>query len=326
MTGAAPAHHISVVIPTYRRRDALARTLDALDRQSVAASEFEVVVVDDPVEDDAAAVAAVVGADRRPYAARQVSRHARGVSAARNAGWRAARAPLVLFLGDDIIAESDLLAQHLRCHAEHPGELVGVLGHVRWHHELDVTPFMRWLEHGIQFNYPSITGAEAHWGHFYTANISLGRAALELVGGFDEERFPFLYEDLDLGERLFAQGFRLLYEPRARAEHWHQSAIEDWRGRMAATARAERAWVTLHPELAPYFHDLMAGAARRPPYRGRTTGLLRWVPRGTPWLGPRLWRKADVYFRQQLAPAFLAAWSETEDPRAVSNASDPGAG
>ena len=280
-------------------------------------------VVDDPVDDDSQEVAAVVGS--RPYAVRHISRAERGVSAARNAGWRAAQAPLVMFLGDDIVAAPDLLERHLVRHERDGGPLVGVLGHVDWHRELDITPFMRWLEHGIQFNYPSIAGDEAHWGHFYTANISLPRAALELVGGFDEQRFPFLYEDLDLGERLFARGFRLLYEPAARAEHWHQTTIDEWRGRMAATARAEHAWVTLHPELPPYFRELMAEAADRPPSNGRAARLVGVVPRDAPWLGRRVWERADVWFRQQLAPAFLAAWDEVSRPAGGSAPAPPAA-
>lgn len=306
----SPAPRLSVVIPTFRRPDALERTLAALERQTVDPAVFEVIVVDDPVDDDPAAVASAIGADRRPFVAEQLHRDARGVSSARNAGWRAARAPLVLFLGDDIVADEDLLEVHLARHEADPDPLLGVLGHVRWHEDLSVTPFMIWIEHGIQFNYPSIQGDQAHWGHFYTANVSLKREALERVGGFDADRFPFLYEDLDLGRRLFDLGFRLRYEPRARGRHWHESRPEDWEGRMAATARAERTWVQRYPGERPYFRDLLADAVARPAMRGRAAALLRFVPRGFPWLGPRVWFRADIHFRQRLAPAFLRAWEE----------------
>lgn len=40
---------ISVVIPTYRRHDALTRTTAALAGQSLTADAFEDIVVDDPV-------------------------------------------------------------------------------------------------------------------------------------------------------------------------------------------------------------------------------------------------------------------------------------
>jgi hypothetical protein len=57
-----------------------------------------------------------------------------------------------------------------------------------------------------------------------------------------------------------------------------------------------------------YFHDKLAEAAGMPPARGRTTPLLRLVGRGTPVVGSVIWNSADVYYRQQLAPSFLAQW------------------
>jgi GT2 family glycosyltransferase len=300
---------LSVVIPTYRRRDALPRTLAALERQTVAPDRFEVIVVDDPDEDDPAAVTEIVNADARPFAARQLHRARPGVSAARNAGWRAADSPLVAFIGDDIMLAPEALAEHLACHAREPDERVGMLGPVVWARELKVTPFMRWLEEGIQFDYRSLPGEEASWAHFYTSNVSVKRSMLERVRGFDEERFPFLYEDLDVGYRMAAHGFRMVFNRRAIGEHLHVTRLEDWRARMAATARAERTWVELHPELPAYFHDRFAEAAAGP--RGSRLAALAigLVPKRAPVVGRRLWASADRWFSRRLAPAFLDAWA-----------------
>jgi GT2 family glycosyltransferase len=303
---------ISVVIPTYRRPDALGRTVDALERQTVGGDAFEVIVVDDSVDDDPEAVADALAVEQRRLRIRHLHREARGVSAARNAGWRAAEAPLVMFLGDDILASPRLLEEHLEWHARRGGDDVGVLGHVRWASEIETTSFMRWLERGYQFDYGTIRGDQASWVNFYTANISLPRALIEEVGGFDEERFPFLYEDLDLGYRLDQRGFRLLYNRRAEAEHLHPTTVDEWRGRMAATAAAERRWVSHHPEMPAYFHDRFAEAMRMPASDGRAARLLRWISPGVPGIGPPVWRRADAYYRQQLAPAFLEQWARDE--------------
>ena len=304
---AGPPPRISVVVPTYRRPDALGRTLDALARQTIGTDAVEVLVVDDPVADDAARVAADLA--RRPQLrAQHLHRSARGVSAARNAGWRAARAPLVLFIGDDILGVPELLAEHLAWHEQRGGPDVGVLGHVRWASELRTTPFMRWLDNGIQFAFGTIDGDEATWGHFYTSNISVPRAVLEEIGGFDEERFPFLYEDLDVGYRLHQRGFRLLYNRRALGDHLHPTTIEDWKRRIAATAPAERRWIAHRPEMPAYFHDLFADAAARPRAYGPGRALLKHAAPEGSRLGRLAWASADIYYRQQLAPAYLAAW------------------
>jgi GT2 family glycosyltransferase len=187
-----------------------------------------------------------------------------------------------------------------------------VLGHVRWARELKRTAFMVWLDRGIQFDYDSVAGTEAGPGHFYTSNISVKRTMLERVGGFDEDAFPFLYEDIDLGIRLAGHGFRLLYNRDARAEHLHDPRLEDWQRRMAATARAERTWVKRHPEQTPYFFDRFSEVADWGPVRGRIgRRLLPWVPRWVPVVGETVWRNADVYFRQQLGEPFIRAWKES---------------
>lgn len=299
---------LSVVIPTQGRSPAFPRVLDCLERQRLRAP-FEVIVVSDPIEGDAEATARAVGT--RPYPVEVIERRARGVSAARNAGWRRARAPLVLFIGDDILAHGRLLHEHMMWHERHPADEVGVLGHVRWARTLKVSPFMRWLDHGIQFDYPNIKGTEAGWGRFYTSNASVKRALLERVGGFDEE-FPFHYEDLDLARRMHEHGFRLLFNRRARAEHLHQVNVDSWRRRVVMQARSERQFVQKYPEVAPYFFDMYSAAADSPQVLGRGRFVARGVPRRLPWLGPRVWRSMSLYYLQQLAPDFLAAWEEAE--------------
>lgn len=307
---------ISVVIPTLGRRDRLARTFHALEKQTVAPGSFEVIVVSDPSGEETADTAELVSSGYSFRSQHLVAMSA-GASAARNAGWKSASSPIVLFLGDDILASPQLLEAHLEWHRQRGGPQVGVLGRVRWASEITTTPFMRWLEYGIQFDYPAIRGDAASWFNFYTANVSLPRMSLERVGGFDYLRFPFLYEDLDLGYRLHGLGFRLLYNRRARGEHLHPTTVADWRVRMAAVAVAERQWVSRYPEMPAYFYDKFVEAQRQPTARGRGRKLIRWIPPSFPLLGRKAWRSADVFYLQQLAPAFLDAWASDEaHPRA----------
>jgi GT2 family glycosyltransferase len=301
----------SVVIPTHRRTTLLAQALDRLERQTVSPERFEVVVVQDD-GDSRSDVERAIGS--RPFEVRRLVAGL-GPASKRNVGWRAARGRLIVFIDDDVFADPTLLAEHLTWHARHPEPTWGVLGHLRWSRALRVTPFMRWLEQGIQFDYGRAEGQlEPGWWHFYTANASVHRALLERVGGFDEEAFPsYGYEDLDIAARMAPLGFRLLYNAAATAEHHHPQTLADWRERVAKIAVSEREFVRRHSGYPPYFHDLFTAALAQPPARGRGVRIARWVPRATPWIGPRAWASVDVWHRQQLAAPFLAAWEAAGD-------------
>lgn len=305
------APQISVVVPTLDRVGLLGRVLDRFDAQTAAPHRFEVIVVAD-------AKHARIGeldrlADGRRYRVRRLQAGIPGASAARNVGWRAAQAPLILFIDDDILPEASLVAEHLLWHQRHPSREVGVLGLVRWASELRVTPFMRWLERGIQFDYSAITGIEAEWGHFYTANASAKRDLVQRAGGFDEARLPYGYEDLDLALRMHRDdGFRLLYNSAAVAEHLHPMDLDFWKRRVARIAVSERRFVSLHPEIPAYFHDMFSTAASRPQVTGRAASVAQVVPPWVPALGPLVWSRADAFYRQALAPPFLRAWQAAE--------------
>jgi GT2 family glycosyltransferase len=297
---------ISVVIPTLSNQVVLGRVLDGYARQDAPPGSFEVVVVADRAEPDPSAVDEAVG--ERPYPVRRISGRVPGASGSRNAGWQAARAPIVLFTDDDTLPVRGLVSEHLEWHRRHPPEAVAVLGHVRWAPELKVTPFMKWLDLSVQFGYTAIDGTEASWAHLYSSNASLKRNFLARIGGYDEARFPYGYEDLDLGLRARDHGLRVLYNRRAAVDHLRSMTVELWQARAPRLAASERRFCELHPEVAPWFWRMFSDAAARPPLRGRAARLARFVPRWVPWAGPRVWRHADVYWRQQIAPYFLTAW------------------
>ena len=96
---------VSVVLPVHNRADVLARAVQSVLDQSLR--DFELIVVDDGSTDDSATVA-------RGFADKRVKLielgKNRGGNAARNAGVRAAQAPLIAFLDSDDVYLPEKLA------------------------------------------------------------------------------------------------------------------------------------------------------------------------------------------------------------------------
>lgn len=304
----APAERckLSIVLSTLGNHAVLRRVLDGYERQDAAPGSFELLVVADRAEPDRQALRRAIG--ERPYPLRLLTGEVPGLSANRNAGWRAARAPIVLFTDNDTIPLRGLVSEHLAWHGRFPGEEVAVVGPVRWARGIRVTPFMKWLEHGIQFDFESVPGNEASWAHLYGANSSIKRSFLGRVGGYDEERLPYGYEDLDWGYRAKAHGLRVMFNRRAIVEHWREMTVEHWQARAPRLAVSEWRFCQLHPEVEPWFAKKFADAAAVAPGGRRSAAAARFVPRATPWLGRVIWERADLHWRQQIAPYFLDAW------------------
>lgn len=296
------------MIPALGNHAVLGRVLDGYERQDTPAHRFEVIVGADQAEGDLASMRAAVG--ERPYQVRLVQAEVPGASGARNTGYQVARAPVILFTDSDTIPTRTLVSEHLGWHRDAPEPQVVVVGLVRWAPGIRVTPFMRWLEHGVQFDYHSIAGTDAQWAHVYSSNCSIKRAFLETVGGFDEQRLPYGYEDLDWGYRAREHGLVARFNRAAVVDHWREMTVEDWRRRAPRLAHSEWQFCQMHPDVPPWFQRILSEAAALPP-GGRRSAALTWcVPRRTPWLGREVWSRATLYWRQQIAPPFLTAWAQ----------------
>lgn len=239
---------LSVVIPTRNRAERLRSCLEALRRQTLAPERFEVVIVDNG-SDDGSLEAARRAAGEMPFLASVAVEPHRGPAAARNRGIEQACGRRVLFLGDDIVASPQLLAEHLAAAERHAD--CAILGFTDWAPHLRLTPFMRYLapERGPQFRYATI-GDPLNCGYqfFYTSNISLARRWFDLER-FDEA-FPYAcFEDADLGYRLQKRGLRIVFRRAALAHHDHPIRFRDFLRRVQQMGESNVLFFQKYPEL-----------------------------------------------------------------------------
>ena len=172
------------------------------------------IVVDDRPAEAAPTARRAGGAARR---VRVLRGRGAGPAAARNAGWRAARAPWIVFLDDDVVPAAGLARapRGATCAAcRRTRREPGPASACPLPAERRPTDWER-----------NVAGLErARWA---TADMAYRRAALEAVGGFDE-RFPRAYrEDADLGLRVdrapaggSSRGGRRVVHPVGPARPW----------------------------------------------------------------------------------------------------------
>jgi glycosyltransferase involved in cell wall biosynthesis len=220
---------VSVVVPTRNRAELLPPLADALAAQE-GVEAYEVIFVDDGSTDGTADVVRRLEATSG-IAVRLLRTDSgkRGRAAARNLGWRNARAPLIAFTDDDCLPEPGWLAALVRGLAG--SDLVQGLTEVDARQLHGSGPFARF-----------IVITEFSW-KFETCNVAYRRELLERLGGFDPA-FKHLGEDADLGCRAVELRAKARWCPDAvvihRVEH-SGSRLTDWLNWIRYAQRCESA-------------------------------------------------------------------------------------
>ncbi len=179
-----------------------------LDQETDA--PHELLVIDDGPDPETAAVAAAAGVRCLPTGA------GHGLNAARNAGLRAAAAPLVAFVDDDVHAPPSWLGELVAGAARHP-EAEAFGGPIRARFEGHPPrgcgredPPITTLDLG-----PEDREAEMVWG----ANVAVRRSAVERIGPFEERLRRGHGDEEEWLERLRAAGGTIVYLAHAGLDH-----------------------------------------------------------------------------------------------------------
>jgi GT2 family glycosyltransferase len=310
---------ISVVIPTAGRPELLRAALESLTTQTLPRERFEVVVVQD--------------GDGSDWAWRELDRElvltthqieSSGISAAKNLGLFAARAPIVFFFDDDDVAHEDLLAQHLAAHEAQPNENLAVLGHTGWAAGLEVTEVMRFItDAGLLFSYGQLpVDAPLDYRAFWGGRSSCKRMFLAQHGIFDTS-FTFGCEDIELGYRLSRYGMHVKYHPAARSFMNRAVTFAEFCLRSERQGRAQhRFGRVLHPVPEIETYTCVRGAEER--WRA-VEPLLAAMMREVADLERVVGRTSDSAARVRLHQLYAACFAAHRD-KGIAEAADDVAG
>jgi glycosyltransferase involved in cell wall biosynthesis len=195
---------ISVVVPTYNRRDLLERCLRALLTQTLDPSEYEIIVADDEASLKTYELEAALRTQYPLHHIQYVSvTGSHGPAAARNQGWQKAKGKVVAFTDDDCIPHADWLLQGLMAINQGAdaawGKIIMSVGSNPTDYEL--------------------SAAKLSIAEFVTANCFCLRSILQTVGGFDERFRKAWREDSDFYFTLLERNYRIAHAPLAVINH-----------------------------------------------------------------------------------------------------------
>jgi GT2 family glycosyltransferase len=201
---------ISVIIPTRNRHAKLARTLECLMDQDLAATDYEIIIVDDGSEPPVRLPPRTTAPAVKLIRLNGVER-----SAARNAGAEAATGQILLFLDDDLRIGRNFITAHLDAHSRWPEVLA--VGNTRLPQDALKTPFGRFRQKLERNGMPEDEGPVPMRNFCTAANMSISKGLFRELGGFDASMTGA--EDQDLALRHTARGRTIIFIPGADSIH-----------------------------------------------------------------------------------------------------------
>ena len=216
---------VSVIIPFYNAEDTLPICIEALLVQTMRSKE--IIFVDNNSTDQSSEIARRV-VDQHPNLFQCVFESKQGAACARNRGVKLAKGEIICFIDADCAPERNWLEEIVKPF-ENPliGAVAGqVLGFGaqsifdKFHHIFTLKGLK---ESQILTEFSLISEG------FATANLSVRKTVLSLIGGFDEA-FTKSAEDHDLCARIYKAGFSIQYINRAKVRHKHRNGLlATWR-------------------------------------------------------------------------------------------------
>lgn len=212
---------VSVVVPIRNAARTLPFCLAALER--LVPQPLEVLLVDNGSTDGSPALLRTFACKHASRGVRIVEEPRPGISAARNAGIRAARGEVLAWTDSDCAPHPSWL-RHLIAPFADP-TVGGVAGRVLPAPAGSTVELFCGL---YTFQTPDQPARHRRWtpwgGGYAGANFAVRRAVVQELGGYDED---IIYggDDYDLCARLYSRGYAITYTPEAQVCHYHRATL-----------------------------------------------------------------------------------------------------
>jgi len=235
---------LSVVIPTYFRKEVLEKTLLSLENQ-ITSYTFEVIVINDGPPEELPPLH--FGQGKRKNWKLIQNRHNSGRAITRNKGIMEAKGTIILFIDNDIYAVPELITKHIEKQNKINGGVV--IGAVPPAKECQKSLWNQYLVKRYERIEKRLKSNNLDYGLFFTGNVSVPKKTLVDIGLFNESFKEYSLEDSEMGYRLQKSGILFVHEPEAIGYHHFNETFSSLCTKAFEHGKSVRVLCTIHPEM-----------------------------------------------------------------------------
>jgi glycosyltransferase involved in cell wall biosynthesis len=211
---------ISVIIPTYNRRDVLRDTVNSLLKEET--QPLEIIVIDQTADDVPFEIF------RKSLSAlaenlQFITQKEANANVARNRGIRESRGSILLFLDDDVVFAPGFLERHFLNYGDL--SIAAVSGQVLEEGQAptDIIPKEYYRRHTGWLYFPLNFSRRSEVINLTSCNLSIRREVIVEAGGFDENYIKTFFDDSDLSLRVhrlcLVKKLKTIHDPAAGLLH-----------------------------------------------------------------------------------------------------------
>jgi len=220
---------VSIVIPTYNRKEKLIRLINSILQSEYPQDKLEIIVVDDASTDG------TYEEIKARFQGIKIIRNEEKLLTAgsRNVGIKNANGRYIFLIDDDNVVDENCITELVKVMIDNPQ--VGIVGPIMYYYKQPNRIWCAGIKKNMTTSLLTVIGKDTvDKGQFSDRLIEsedfpnafmVKKEVLEKVGLFNEHSFPIQYEEADLGERVRRMGYKVVCNPKAKI--WHDIPLLD---------------------------------------------------------------------------------------------------